>query len=174
MLVFNMYPKLCFNYTFNWNIKQCKSVSCKPALSLHFLKLRTTEKSHPSQVSTVCLHQLCVSLLLSVPCLCRSTVCHFCAHVRLRIFMCFGAWLSNSATWLSLPSHFRERRWQGWGKQIIKKKHCCPPQGKTRPASPYGVSSACQSGLPWCYLQLFFLSPLSPRVMCGQLFKHRR
>lgn len=63
-----------------------KSVTSKTVLSLHFIKLRTTEKSHPSQVSTVCLHQLCVPVLLSVPCLCRSTVCHFSAHVRLRIW----------------------------------------------------------------------------------------
>lgn len=108
------------------------------------------------------------SCSVSVPRLCLSTVCHFCAHVRLRIVLYLRAWLSAPTTWLSLPSRFRNRSWQGWGKQIMK-KHCCPPQGKIRTASPYGVSSACQSGLPWCYLQLFLLSPIPPRVMCGQL-----
>lgn len=111
------------------------------------------------------------SCSVSVLRLCLSTVCHFCAHVRLRIVLYLRAWLSAPTTWLSLPSRFRNRSWQGWGKQIIK-KHCCPPQGKIRTASPYGVSSACQSGLPWCYLQLFLLSPIPPRVMCGQLFEH--
>lgn len=102
-------------------------ITPKPDPSIPFLKLWTALKScYPSQVPTGCLHQLCVPVLLSVPCLCLNTVCHLCAHVRLRIFMCLRARLSTSTTWLSLPSRFRKSGWQGWGKHIIKKNVVVP------------------------------------------------
>lgn len=144
-----------------------KPANCIFNLSVHFLKCKHSIKLLPSCMYTT--SSTTVPVLLSVPRLCLNTVCHFFAKC-VCIFSCvFCTLLSASTTWLSPPSHFCERGWQGWGKHIIK-KHCCPPQGKTRPASPYGVSSACQSGLPWCYLQLFLLSPLPLELyMCNFL-----